>query len=70
MHTTQSPAAAEETEKLQWNLKYDEETETNQTKHPADSLDELGGKKFHPEAQTNNSHSDAHNQWSRQQTTL
>ena len=30
----------------------------------------LGGKKFHPEAQTNNSHSDAHNQWSRQQTTL
>ena len=30
----------------------------------------LGGKKFHPEAQTNNSHSDAHNQRSRQQTTL
>ena len=30
----------------------------------------LGGKKFHPEAHTNNSHSDAHNQRSRQQTTL
>ena len=41
MHTTQSPAAAEETEKVPKNLKYDEEPETNQTKHPADSLDEV-----------------------------
>ena len=35
-----------------------------------DIFGKLGGKKFHPEAHTNNSHSDAHNQWSRQQTTL
>ena len=39
MHSTQSPAAAEETEKLPQNL--DEESETDQTKHPADSLDEV-----------------------------
>ena len=41
MHSTQSPAAAEVTEKVPENLKYDEESETNQTKHPADSLDEV-----------------------------
>ena len=41
MHTRQSPAAAEETEKVPKNLKYDEESETNQAKHPADNLDEV-----------------------------
>ena len=77
MHTTQSPAAAEKTEKfhrISNTMRSQKQTKPNQTSSwqfgRGDIFGKLAEKKFHPEAHTNNSQSDAHNQWSRQQTTL
>ena len=69
-HTKPSSCRGDRKSSIESQIRWGARNKPSQTPSWQFKRGDIFGKKFHPEAQNNNSHSDAHNQWSRQQTTL